>query len=70
MNFDERKKRWFNPTLIIQSENAFSIVAKDELSSEYIPFKRLYKQKDEYGDYVIFRKNRVYRKEWKAVYSS
>lgn len=55
-----------NPTLLIQSENAFSVVAKAEYQSVSRPFKRYLKHRDENGVFILFnQKKRIYEKDWK-----
>lgn len=62
-------KSWNDPTIIVHSENAYSIVAKSETANEKFPFQRYQKYKDKQGIYINFRRDkRVYENKWKRVF--
>lgn len=60
----DRREKWNNPSIIVQSENAFSVVARPEYSTSR-PFSRYTKHKDDTGVFIVIRRNkRIYEDMW------
>lgn len=56
----ERRK---TPTLLIHSENAYSVVAQVQGNK----FVRFAKHKDEEGIYILLNQRKIYNKNWKPL---
>ena len=59
------REQLINPTMIVKSENKYSIVAKPKFHSNERPFFRYEKHKDETGFYIIYQgKYKIYESNW------
>lgn len=54
----------FKKALLVQSENAYSVVAKWNWNTDK-PFRRFHKHRDEKGLFVLlYRRRRFYQEDW------
>ncbi|MEK3955683.1 MULTISPECIES: hypothetical protein [unclassified Psychrobacillus] len=61
-------EKWNEPTIIVKSENAYSLVAKWELEKDSSPFRRFQKYQNEDGMFIMLRKDKpVYEKNWNRI---
>ncbi|MDX5853526.1 hypothetical protein SIM22_05185 [Bacillus cereus group sp. BfR-BA-01363] len=71
---DEKKwKEWrydyFNPTLLVKSENLYSVIARTEYDAKHgYLFRRYRKKKDSNGVFIVTGiKKKLYRDDWKYI---